>query len=70
MDETIENGVGDRGVVEPAVPVIDGELAGDDGGAATDAIVDDFQQVVAGALVQWCQSPVIQNQQVDTGQLR
>lgn len=31
------------------MPLVHGELAGDDGGALTVAIFEDFQEVVAGA---------------------
>ena len=43
MDEPIEDGVGDGGVGDRFVPVIDWELAGHDGGAAIVPIIDDLQ---------------------------
>lgn len=47
MHEAVEDGVGDGGVGEPLVPVFDGELTGDDGGAAAFAVFQDFEEVTA-----------------------
>lgn len=69
MYQAIEQGVGQRGVVDPAVPVLDGKLAGQDGGAAAGAVVDHFQQVMPGIFLQRRQAPVVQNQDIDLGQL-
>jgi hypothetical protein len=38
VQEPIEDGVGDRGVTDPAVPVLYGQLSGDDGGVPLGAI--------------------------------
>jgi hypothetical protein len=48
MDQAVEDGVGVGGVADQGVPLIDRELAGDDGGAAAVAILEDLQEVVAG----------------------
>ncbi|KQB14356.1 hypothetical protein AP073_15250 [Rhodobacter capsulatus] len=40
VDETIQDGVGEGGISASLVPVIDGELACDDGGAAAMAILE------------------------------
>lgn len=42
LHEPIEHRIGDRGVADPLVPVLDGKLAGGDGGAVTDAVIDDL----------------------------
>lgn len=60
MHETIENGVCKRWILQPRVPVFEGQLAGDDGRAGTDAIVEDFQQIVACALIEVLQPPVVE----------
>ncbi len=52
VDETVEDGIGDGGIVEPGVPVLDRQLAGDDGGLAGGAVVDDVEQVVAGGVIE------------------
>lgn len=43
VDEAVEDGIGDGGIVEPSVPVLDGQLAGDEGRFAGAAVVDDFE---------------------------
>ena len=48
MDEAIEDGVGIGRVADHGVPVVDGQLAGDDGGAAAVAFLEDLEKVVAG----------------------
>jgi hypothetical protein len=45
VDESVEDGVGDGGVTEGLVPLLDGQLAGDDGGATPGAILDDLEEV-------------------------
>ncbi|MFK4532120.1 hypothetical protein ABIA00_000303 [Bradyrhizobium ottawaense] len=49
VDEAIEHGVGIGGISNEQMPLVHGELAGDDGGAMTVAIFEDFQEVVTGA---------------------
>ena len=69
VDEAVEDGVGDGGIVEPGMPVVDGQLAGDDGGFAG-AVVDDFQEVVARGLVERGHGPVVEDEHVDACELR
>ena len=57
MDETVENGVGDGGIGDDLVPVLDRQLAGDDGRAAIMSIVDDLEEVAALIGGQWEQVP-------------
>ena len=52
---TIQQGVGQCRGVDPGVPVVNRQLAGQDGGA----IIDNFQQVMQGIFLQWYQAPVI-----------
>ena len=47
MHETVEDGVGDRGICDQLVPVLDGDLAGHNRRAAAVAVVDDLEQVAA-----------------------
>jgi hypothetical protein len=46
MQETIENGIGDRGVTDPSVPVLDGELICDGHSAVTHARVYRLRQML------------------------
>jgi hypothetical protein len=43
------------------VPLIDGDLAGDDGGAVAAAVLEDFQEVVAGRGVERLEAPVVED---------
>ena len=45
VDEPVQDGVGDCGIAERLVPLLDRQLAGDDGRAALGAVLDDLEQV-------------------------
>ena len=45
VDETIQDGVRHGGIADGLVPMLDRELAGDDGGAAAVTVLEDFQQI-------------------------
>ena len=47
MDEAVEDGVSIGQVADDRVPVLGGELAGDDGRSAAVAFLEDFQEIVA-----------------------
>ena len=59
--ETVEDGVGDRGVCDQLVPVFDGDLARHDRRATAVAVVDDVEQVAALLRGERCQPPVIKS---------
>lgn len=42
LHDAVKEGVGDGGVADPRVAVLDRQLAGDDGGLVAGAVVDDF----------------------------
>src|SRR5467141_222609 len=68
VHEAVEDGVGDCRIDDHLVPVIDGELAGHDGGTAAVAVVDDFEQIAALLRGQRRQPPVVEDQKLDTGE--
>ena len=45
VDETVEDGIGIGGIGDELVPAVDGKLAGDDGGVAAMAVVEDLEEV-------------------------
>lgn len=49
------------GHADQRVPLIDGELAGDDGGAAAVAVLQDLQEVVAGRGIERLEAPVVKS---------
>ena len=67
--EPIEDGIGHGGVADPAMPVLDGKLVSDDGGALAGAIVDDLEQVGAGDGVEAAGAPVVEDEHVGAGQV-
>jgi len=50
------------------VPLIDGELAGDDGGAAAVAVLEDLQEVMAGGGVERLEAPVVEDEEIDAAE--
>ena len=65
VDETVENGVGDGGVGDDLMPVIDRNLACDDGGATLMPVVDDLEEIAALVGGERSQSPVIKDEEFD-----
>src|SRR5215510_1678220 len=47
VHEAIEDGIGDGRIWDQLVPMLDGDLAGDDRGASAVTVVDDVEQVAA-----------------------
>jgi hypothetical protein len=65
VDEAIEDGVGDGGVGDDLVPVLDRYLAGDDGRSALVAIVDDFEEIATLLAGERGEAPIVEDEQVD-----
>ena len=68
VHETIEDGVGISRIADDIVPFVDRQLAGDDSGAAPEALLDQFQEIVACASVEWFKPPIIKHQEIDPAQ--
>ena len=67
MNEAIEDGVGQGWVADGLVPVLDRQLAGDDGGGAAVAVFEDFQQVTALGGGEDGEAPVVDDQHLPAG---
>ena len=65
VDETVENGVGDGGIGDDLMPVIDRDLAGDDGRSALMPVVDDLEQIATLVGGERSQSPVVEDEELD-----
>jgi hypothetical protein len=50
------------------VPVLDGELAGDDGGAPSVAVLENLQEVVAGLGVERLEPPIVEDEELDVAE--
>lgn len=68
MQHPIQNGIGQRRIVQIGMPVCRRQLAGDQGGARADAVIKHLQQIVTLSLIERCQPPIVQDQQIRLGQ--
>jgi hypothetical protein len=59
VGEAVEDGIGEGGIVEVLVPGADGELAGDDGGAGVEAVVEEFEEVAAVPVGEGGDPPIV-----------
>src|SRR5262245_5206438 len=59
VEETIADGVGQRGLADEGVPLSDGELAGQDGGAGAVPVVQQFEEVPAILRGEGVEPPII-----------
>ncbi len=64
VDEAVENGVGERRAADDLVPLLDRDLAGDDGRGALMAVFEDFEEIALFVLVERGQPPIVQDQQL------
>jgi hypothetical protein len=65
VDEAVEDGVGDGGVGDDLVPMLDRHLTGDDGRSALVAIIDDFEEITTLVAGERGEAPIIEDEQVD-----
>jgi hypothetical protein len=47
VEDPVEDGVSEGGLADDGVPVLDGELGGEDGSSAGVAIVEDLEEIVS-----------------------
>lgn len=66
VDDAIEDGVGVGRIADDLVPFIDGDLAGEDGRAATVALFEDVVEVAAGAGVEGIETPIVEDEELGT----
>ena len=69
VDQTIEDRVSQGGVTEIVMPASDGELAGDDCGFSIESVIEYFQQVALSDVIDGSQSPIVEEEDVDAGEL-
>ena len=68
MDEAVEDGVTEGGIADDIMPVFDGQLAGDEGGATTVAVVEDFEEITALDVVEGHHTEVVESEEMSTEQ--
>lgn len=65
VDETIEDGICQGGITDGFMPMVDGELACDDGGTPSVPVLDDLQQVPALRRNEDGKPPIVKDQHVE-----
>jgi len=65
VHDAIEHGVGNGRLADDVVPAIDGDLAGDQGGATAVALLGDLQQIAPVVGAERLQTPVVEDEQAD-----
>ena len=68
VNEAVEDCIGVGWIADHRVPVLDGELAGDDGGTTPVAVLENLEQIVAGLGVERLQSPVVEDEELDAAE--
>ena len=68
VDKAVEDGVGEGGVAEQFMPLSQGELAGDEGGARGVAVFEEFEEVAAVLGVELGESEVVEDEEVGFGE--
>src|SRR6516165_8931970 len=68
MNETVEDGVGISRVADEGMPLVDGDLAGEDRRAAPVTFLEDFIEVTTGTGVEWFETPVVEDEELDAGE--
>lgn len=69
VNEAVEDGIGEGGIAEVGVPAIDGELAGDEGGAFVVTILQEFEQITLMRIGKRGESEVIDDQELGLGEV-
>ena len=55
VDQPVEDGIGECGVSNVLMPVLDGELTGDHRGLGAITILQDLEQITAFHVGEWCE---------------
>jgi hypothetical protein len=68
IDKPVENGISRGGVADSLMPVRDRQLTGDDSGAEVIAVFKYFQQIMSALVIEWLKTPVIDDEELGSGQ--
>jgi len=68
VNEAVQDRVSQGGIADNFVPMLDGDLAGDDGRGATVAIIKDLEQVAPFGLIKNRETPVIEYQELNAAE--
>ena len=59
VHKPVEDGIAEGGVADDVVPVVDGQLAGDQGGATSVSVLEDLKEISAFGLIEGLESEVV-----------
>ena len=62
VEQSVEDGVAEGGIADDVVPVLDGDLAGEERAAAGVAVVEDLEEVVSSLTGERSESPVVEDE--------
>ena len=68
IEEPVQDGVAEGGVTDEVVPVLDGELAGEDGTAPSVAVIQDLEEVVTTLAGERSEPPVVEDEEPGPGE--
>ena len=68
MDEAVEDGIGERGVAEQVVPLLERELTGGQRRSGCVAVLEDFEQVATMVGVELGEAEVVEDEEVELGE--
>ena len=64
----IENGVGDHGIVDIGVPIIERQLAGKQDGSCAGSSIDDVEQILLAAFSHRRETEIVEDEQIEARQ--
>jgi hypothetical protein len=64
VHEAVENGVRVGGIADDLMPGGQRELGSDDRRSPAISLLEDFEQIVMGAGVEWLEAEVVENEQI------
>ena len=68
VNETVHDRVGESRIADNFVPLLDGNLAGDDDRGALVAIFEDFEEIALLGMGERGEPPIIQNQELNASE--
>ena len=68
VEQSVEDGVGEGGIADDIVPVLDGHLAGQQRAAAGVAVVEDLEEVVPALSRERSEPPVVEDEEPRPGE--
>ena len=68
VDDAVEDGVGQGGIADDLVPMLDRHLAGDDEGSPATSVLGDFEEIPPVLRQQGLRSKIVENQYIDLRQ--